>query len=312
MNVLSFDKQVRVVASLVEGCSIRGTERLCGVNRETIGSLGLSVGEACRNLHDNLMTDLQVNVLEVDEIWSFIGKKQKRVKPTDDAEFGDQYTFIGLDANKKAIVSFLTGRRDADSTDAFALDLRHRIVNRPQVSSDGFGPYVEAINLAFQYDVDFAQIVKVYGSPDGDDHKYSPPKCISAQRSTVCGNPDWDHISTSYVERQNLSMRMSQRRFTRLTNAFSKKLRNHRASVALYAAHYNFCRIHETLGRITPAMAIGVADHVWSVAELVETAMSMAPPSWEPPVAPVVSVPPPPPALPGGPRFALLQGGRSS
>lgn len=309
MSHLSFDMKVRIVGTLVEGTSIRAAERLHQTHRDTIMRLGLTIGGACLNLHDNLMTDLQVNVLEVDEIWSFIGKKQKRVRPDDDPDLGDQYTFIGLDANKKAIVSFLVGKRDGVSTDNFALDLRQRILNRPQITSDGFKPYLEAIEMAFgRGGADFAQIVKVYGHIEDDDHKYSPPKCIGAQRNIISGKPAWENISTSYVERQNLTMRMQMRRFTRLTNAFSKRLPNHRAAVSLYVCWYNFCRVHETL-KTTPAVAIGVADHVWSLAELVDTALSMAPRSGDP--SPVSAMPVPS-LTAGGPRLALLQGGRVS
>jgi len=309
MNTLSFEKQVHAISALVEGNSIRGTERLCGVNRETVMNLGVSVGEGCRWLHHYLMTNLQVNVLELDEIWGFIGKKERRLRPGDSPDFGDQYTFIALDRTRKTIVSFLTGKRTAETTDAFAMDLRSRIVNRPQISSDGFQPYIDAIARAFCGEADYAQIIKTYGLAEGEEHRYSPPKCTGAMRNPISGDPAWDMISTSFIERQNLTVRMSLRRFTRLTNAFSKKLRNHAAAVALYVCHYNFCRVHETLKRITPAMAIGVADHVWSVAELIEAARSMAPgPEEVPPL-------PPCPALPehgpGRAPLRLLMGGKA-
>lgn len=277
MNSLAFDKKVRVVSALVEGVSIRATERLTDVARNTIGRINLDVGEGCRRLHNAMFRGLQVNVLEVDEIWAFIGKKQRRLTDEDPPERGDCYTYLGIDANRKAIVSFAVGKRDSLTTCDFITDLRDRITNRPQISTDGFIPYVEAIAAAFGDDVDYAQILKTYaGTNTDDDRRYSPPKCIASVKRPISGKPDPDRISTSYVERQNLTVRMQVRRFTRLTNAFSKRMRNHAAAVALYVAWYNFCRAHETL-RVTPAMALDVTDHVWSVAELIDAALAIAP-----------------------------------
>ncbi len=300
MNILPFAKKVRAISALVEGCSIRSTQRMCQVNRETIMNLGVSVGEACQRLHDALMRDLHVNLLELDEIWSFVGKKERRRTEKDPPEMGDQYTFLGIDGTKKTIISFVTGKRDGDSTEAFAQDLRGRIVNRPQISSDGFGCYPDAIRRAFGSDVAYAQQIKVYGITEVEERRYSPPKCIAVETRIISGRPDPDHICTSYVERQNLTVRMQIRRYTRLTNAFSKKLRNHAAATALYVAWYNFCRVHETL-RATPAMAIGVADRVWSIAELIDAACSIAPP---PPLPAPEQIAPP-----TRPRLTLLQGG---
>jgi IS1 family transposase len=241
--------------------------------------LGVRVGQGCATLHDRMMRRLNVSLLEVDEVWSFVGKKQKRVTEEDDPSLGDEYAYLGIDATKKAIVSFAVGKRTAGTTQGFVSDLRMRIVNRPQVTSDGFEPYVEAVEKAFGSDVDFAQLIKEYESDLSArkaQHRYSPGRITASERRIVTGKPDPERICTSYVERQNLTLRMQQRRFTRLTNAFSKKPENHRAAVALYAAWYNLCRVHETL-RMTPAMAIGVADHVWSVAELVEAALALPP-----------------------------------
>lgn len=312
MYTISFDKKVRVISALLEGVSIRATARLCGVDRETVMNLGVTVGEACWNLHDQLMRDVQIGVLELDEIWAFIGKKQKRLKPGDAEEKGDCYTFIGVAATQKAIVSYAVGKRDAPTANGFLVDLRRRIVGRPQISTDGFQPYLAAVGDAFGAEgADYAQVIKVYGQPDpADDRKYSPPRCIGIERKVIAGDPDPTKISTSFVERQNLTVRMSSRRFTRLTNAYSKKLRNHAAAFALYVCWYNFVRVHETL-KITPAMALRLVDRPWSIADLVETALSMAPalppitPALPPIVAPLPVLPPlpalPPPPPPSGP-----------
>lgn len=312
MHVLPFEKRVRVITTLVEGNSIRSTERLCAANRETIMRLGVDVGEACHRLHDALVGGLHVGILEIDEIWSFVGKKQRRLRPGDSADFGDCYTFLGLDANRKAIISYVVGKRDGDHATAFCRDLRARIVNRPQISSDGFNPYVEAIECAFGRDVDYAQIIKTTVATKQEDRR-----CSTLVKVPIVGEPDAARISTSYVERLNLTLRMSAKRFERRTNGFSKKLRHHAAAVALYVGHYNFCRVHETL-RTTPMVALGVTDHVWSIAELMDAALSLAPPSA--PVAPPSSlqpVPAPavdhgqapdlPPGEPGAPRPAPQQ-----
>ncbi len=305
MNVLSFDRQVRVISALVEGCSLRATQRLTGANRETVGNLAVSVGERCAALHDVLMCNLRSSVLELDEIWAFIGKKQKRICPADPLEMGDSYTYIGLDANRKAIVSYAVGKRDAATTDAFARDLRSRVLGRPQITTDGFAPYVEAILQAFGDDVDYSMLIKQYGHTGQEDQRrYSPPRCMGAKKVWIAGDPDYGKTSTSYVERGNLTIRMQVRRFTRLTNAFSKRLRHHRAAVALHVCWHNFCRVHETL-RTTPAIAVGVADHVWSVAELVEMALSIIP--MEPPETPAPAVLAPRPARR---PVALLEAGQ--
>lgn len=289
MHVLPFDKRVRVITTLVEGNSIRSTERLCAANRETIMRLGVDVGEACHRLHDALVGGLQVGILEIDEIWSFVGKKQRRLRPSDSADFGDCYTFLGLDANRKAIISYVVGKRDGAHALTFCRDLRARIINRPQISSDGFNPYVEAIERAFGRDVDYGQIIKTAVATERDDRYYT-----SMARVPIMGTPAQEYISTSYVERLNLTLRMSAKRFERRTNGFSKKLRHHAAAVALYVGHYNFCRVHETL-RTTPAVAVGVTGHVWSIAELMDAALSIAP---APPPAPAVTPPPGPAPAP--------------
>ncbi|MBI4183215.1 MAG: DDE-type integrase/transposase/recombinase [Proteobacteria bacterium] len=272
MNTLSFDRQVAVISALTEGVSIRATERLTGVHRDTIMRLGVKIGEGCAMLHDRMMRGLQVPILEFDEIWSYIGKKQRMVQPGE-ADMGDCYTFIALDATRKAIISHVTGKRNEATTRAFVNDVWERIVNRPQITSDGYGPYIEAVAECFGDGADYAQLVKHYAA----DHsvqaarRHSPPQVVRVERMVVSGRPKPRHLSTSYVERSNLTLRMQQRRFTRLTNGFSKKLRNHEAAVALYVAHYNLCRVHEAL-RVTPAMTLGVTDHIWTIGELIEAA----------------------------------------
>ena len=285
MNTLSLDQQTRVVAALTEGCSVRATERLTDVHRETILNLGVRVGDGCRRLLDGMMRNLQVGVVELDEQWSFVGCKQKNARPGE-FERGDSWLFIALDATSKAVLTYSVGKRTADNTLALAQDLHARLVNRPQITADGFVPYVNAITVAFDRKVDFAQLMKTYQATSGNDaaHRYSPGSIKGIEKQVVCGTPDESKISTSYVERFNLSTRMHLRRFTRLTNGFSKKLANHRAAIALHMAYYNLVRMHETI-RCTPAMALGVTDHPWTVAELVDAALNA----------------PEPPPLPTGP-----------
>lgn len=271
MNILPREKQIAVISALTEGCSIRSVERLTSIHRDTIMRLGVRVGEGCAALHDDIMQFVQVNRLELDELWSYVGKKQRQVKQTDPADLGDQYVFLGIDGTRKAIISYRVGKRDSYNTHAFLADLRQRIVNKPEISSDGFTAYPDAVERAFGADCTFGQIIKQYtGEPAIDTaRRYSPGVVVGVDYRRVIGAQA--KISTSYVERGNLSVRMGCRRFTRLTNAFSKKLANHVAAVSLYVAHFNLCRVHEAL-RITPAMAMGVTDHVWSIGELVDAA----------------------------------------
>ncbi|HEY3797743.1 MAG TPA: IS1 family transposase [Caulobacteraceae bacterium] len=272
-NNLPFDRQVEIIAALTEGVSIRATERLTGVHRDTIMRLGVRVGFGCAAIHDALMQNLAVARIELDEAWSFVGKKQKQVTAADSADKGDQYVFIALAGAAKAILSYRVGKRTAVNTRAFLMDVRDRVLGAPEISSDGFQAYPVAVDEAFGLDCTFGTIEKHYSAPQAVEaaRRYSPAEVISITTRAVVGRPA--NISTSYVERQNLSLRMAQRRFTRLTNAFSKKLENHCAAVALYAAHYNLCRVHEAL-RVTPAMQLGVTDHVWSVRELVDAALN--------------------------------------
>jgi IS1 family transposase len=272
-NNLPFDRQVEIIAALTEGVSIRATERLTGVHRDTIMRLGVRVGFGCNAIHDALMQNLNVARLELDEAWSFVGKKQKQLAETDGPDKGDQYVFIALAGAAKAILAYRVGKRTALNTRAFLMDVWDRVLGAPEISSDGFNAYPSAVEEAFGLDCTFGTIEKHYSAPQAIEaaRRYSPAEVISITTRAVVGRPA--HISTSYVERQNLTLRMAQRRFTRLTNAFSKKLENHCAAVALYAAHYNFCRVHEAL-RITPAMQLGVTDHIWTVRELVDAALN--------------------------------------
>ena len=305
MNILPHDRQIAVIAALTEGNSIRATERLTGIHRDTIMRLGARIGAGCAALHDMLMRDLHAPIIEMDELWSFVGKKQKRLKPEDGADKGDQYVFIALDAINKAILSYRVGKRDGETTREFVADLRSRILNAPQISTDGYEPYVGAIAAAFGEDVHYGQIVKHFRGepPINAARRYSPGWVVGVSKRRVAGFPPDMLISTSYAERQNLTVRMQTRRFTRLTNGFSKKLDNHVAAVALYVAHYNLCRVHETL-RITPGMAMGVAGRVWTISDLIRAAEEAAARDNgdEGPVVP----PPPPPARPA---LRMIRGG---
>ena len=275
MNILSFEKQVEIIAALCEGVSIRATERLTDVHRDTIMRLGVRVGRGCAKFHDAVMRDLRVNRIEFDEIWSFIGKKQAKRRPDDDPTLGDCYTFIGLAGASKAILAYRVGHRGQEDTSAFVQDVRNRVVGEPEISSDKWNCYPGAVWDSFGTDCTYGMIEKHFRVPRGEAmmaaRRYSPPPVVSVSRRHMIGKPK--HISTSYVERQNLTLRMQQRRFTRLTNGFSKKFENHEAAVSLYVSHYNFCRVHEAI-TITPAMQLGLTDHIWTIGELVEAALN--------------------------------------
>jgi IS1 family transposase len=269
MNHLSKEQRIRVVAALVEGNSLRSTSRMTGVARNTVTTLLLGLAEACAGYHDRHVRNLKVRRLQCDEIWNFVGAKAKNTTPEKKAEgWGDTWTWTALDADTKLCVSYLVGGRDLGWATEFMHDCAIRIRNRVQITTDGHRAYMEAVESAFGADIDYAQLQKIYGAPAENHTRYSPATCIGCDMKVVSGNPDPKHVSTSFVERQNLSMRMSIRRFTRLTNAFSKKVENHAAAVALWFMYYNFCRVHQTL-RVTPAMETGISNHVWSVEELV-------------------------------------------
>jgi IS1 family transposase len=268
MNVLSQEKQEMAIAALVEGTSIRSVERMTGIHRDTIMRLLLRVGQNCERLLDETMRGLSCKYIELDEIWCFVGKKQRHLKKTDDhEELGDQWVFVAIDADSKLIPSYKIGKRNLPTACDFLSDLSSRLNNRIQLSSDSLSAYVDAVELSFGANVDYGQVVKTYEAEAIGPGRYSPPKVIAADRFIITGQPQVEKISTSYVERNNLTMRMQMRRFTRLTNAFSKKLENLKAAVALHFAHYNFIRIHSSL-RVTPAMEAGLVNDVWCLRDL--------------------------------------------
>jgi IS1 family transposase len=277
MNTLSRDQQIQVIASLTEGMSIRATERMTGIHRDTIMRLAARVGRGCADLHDRMMVGLRVGRLELDELWSYVGKKQRHLRRGDSPEKGDQYTFVALASTTRAIIAYRTGKRDSATTQEFIADLRERVLGSPEISTDGFKPYQPAVRTEFKNSA-HGIINKTYSvthlAVNQASHRYSPAAVIAVEREAVYGVPA--EISTSYAERSNLSIRMGCRRFTRLTNAFSKKLNNHAAAVSLYVAHYNLCRVHESL-RTTPAMALGITDHAWSLGELIDAALATQP-----------------------------------
>ena len=270
MNRHSLEQRVRVVSALVEGSSVRATVRMTGVAKNTVVKLLADLGEACSKYQGAHLKNLPCKRVQCDEIWSFCYSKQKNVPADKKGQwgYGDVWTWTALDADSKLIVSWLVGLRDATNARVFMDDVASRLANRVQLTTDGHRPYLEAVANAFEGEVDYAQLVKIYGPEVGPNGRYSPSACIGARISPQSGKPDPKHVSTSYVERQNLTMRMGMRRFTRLTNGFSKKIDNHEAAIALHFMHYNFCRIHKTL-RVTPAMEAGVADHVWELEELI-------------------------------------------
>jgi len=278
VNKLSLERKTQVIKVLCEGNSIRSTARITGTAINTVVKLLREVGSACLNYQDKAMRNLTCKKLQCDEIWSFVYAKDKSVPQEHNGEFGygDVWTFTAIDADTKLIPAWLVGLRNADYAYAFAKDLKSRLANRVQVSTDGHGMYLEAMEHAFGADIDYGMLVKLYGlEPDEGKKRYSPAKCISATKHIVQGKPNYEAISTSYVERQNLTMRMGMRRFTRLTNAFSKKLENHEYALALYFMHYNFARSHKTLSNPypkSPAMAAGLTNHIWTIEEIVKLA----------------------------------------
>lgn len=269
MNQLSTAKRVQVIAALVEGSSVNSIVRMTGVSKVTILKFLEDMGCACATYHHRHVRGLRSRRIQCDEIWQFVGAKAKNVTAEQKAAgWGDAWTWVALDADTKLCISYLIGGRDTGWATDFAFDIRERVAGRPQITTDCHKPYLAAIEMAFGANVDYAQMHKIYGATsDTPEARYSPATCIGCDMKTVIGSPDYEHVSTSYVERQNLTMRMSMRRFTRLTNAFSKKIENHGHAVALHFMHYNFCRVHKTL-RVTPAMEAGLADHIWSMEEL--------------------------------------------
>jgi IS1 family transposase len=275
VNKLSLDRQAQVIKVLCEGNSIRSTARITGTAVNTVVKLLRGVGAACLDYQDRVMHNLPCKKLQCDEIWSFVYSKAKNVPEDKQGKFGygDVWTFTAIDADTKLVPSWLVGLRDANCAFDFINDLKFRLANRVQLTTDGHGMYLIAVEHAFGSEIDYAMLVKLYGSePEGEKH-YSPAKCISAEKHVIQGNPDTSQISTSYVERQNLTMRMCMRRFTRLTNAFSKRVENHVLALSLYFMHYNFARPHKTLANPyprTPAMVAGISDHIWAIEEIIK------------------------------------------
>jgi IS1 family transposase len=301
MNNLHRDKQIEVVSALTEGLGIRATARITGVNRETVGKIALQVGRGAAELHDRMMVGLRVNRIECDELWAYVGHKRNPQKgPAKPSPVkGDQYTYIALGASTRAIIAYRTGKRDSETTDTFIQDLRQRVIGVPEITTDGYHPYKSAIRDAFGKRATHGVINKTYSvthlNVTEASRRYSPAQVVAVERVAVAGEPE--QISTSYVERQNLTLRMGSKRFARLSNGFSKQLECHLAAVALHVAFYNFCRVHESL-RSTPAMALGIADRVWTIGDLLDAALAAEPPK-------------PTPTAPDRRRqFRVIEGGR--
>lgn len=270
MNLLDNKSRARIVSCLVEGCSIRATCRMTGFSKNTVVKLLEDLGGACAAYHNRYVRNLKVRRMQADEIWCFVGAKAKNVRLEKKQEgWGDVWTWVGIDADTKLVLSYLVGGRDGGWAHDFMQDCANRIKNRVQITTDGHKAYLEAVEDAFGADIDYAQLQKIYGAPtESEQRRYSPARCIGCDMKVVSGDPDPAHVSTSYVERQNLTMRMGMRRFTRLTNGFSKKIENHRHMIALHYMYYNFCRVHQTL-RVTPAMEAGLASSPWTIEEIV-------------------------------------------
>lgn len=268
MNVLPMEKQIQIISALVEGNSVRATARMIGVEHKTVMRVLLRVGQKCERLLNEKMRSLPCRIIQCDEIWTFVGKKEKRVNGKDNPnEVGDQYVFVAMDSETKLIPCFRIGKRNAGNTWYFMQDLEARLAHRVQLTTDGFRPYVDAVEDAFGANVDYAMLVKTYSGDEDSRERYSPSDIVSAVPIPVTGNPKPSLISTSHIERQNLTIRMQLRRFMRLTNAFSKKLVNLKAAIAIHFAWYNFCRVHLSL-RVTPAMAAGLVQTVWNINDL--------------------------------------------
>jgi IS1 family transposase len=270
MNRLTTAERAQIVAALVEGNSLRATARLTGFARMTIEKLLRDLGKACAEYQNDTLRNLSCRRVQCDEIWSFVYAKKKNVTAEileKHADAGDVWTWTAIDADTKLVLSFLVGSRDAGAAYTFMTDVASRLRHRVQLTTDGHTPYLAAVEDAFGADIDYATLTKIYGADPESDRKYSPAVCLGCETKTISGRPNPKHISTSYVERQNLTMRMHMRRFTRLTNGFSKKTEMHAFNVALHFMYYNFCKVHQTL-RVTPAMEAGVSDHAWSIQEI--------------------------------------------
>jgi IS1 family transposase len=270
MNKLPIEKRTQIINLLVEGSSLRATSRIADVSINTVSKLLVDVGRACQQFHNDNVIGVRSERIQCDEIWSFVGCKEKAKEKGADGE-GDVWTWTALDADSKLIVSWLVGDRDAQTATVFMKDVKDRIENRVQLTTDGHRPYLQAVTEAFDYDVDYAMLIKMYGNADGNtdnERRYSPANCTGSKKTRVMGDPNPKFVSTSYVERQNLTMRMHIRRFTRLTNAFSKKIENHCYAIALHFVYYNFAKIHKSIS-VTPAMQAGLTKRVMSIEDIV-------------------------------------------
>ncbi|MFI4954918.1 MAG: IS1 family transposase [Gammaproteobacteria bacterium] len=271
-NHLPIETKKQIVHMLVEGSSLRSISRIVDVSINTVTKLLVDVGTACQQYHEENISGLNSKIIQCDEIWSFVYAKQKNVpiEMQGNDGVGDVWTWTAIDAESKFMIAWNVGNRDAETAKEFMLNVADRLNNRVQLTTDGLTKYLKAVDNAFGNDIDFAQLIKIYGKPQ-DEHRYSPAECTSTEKRIITGEPDKKKISTSYVERQNLNMRMGMRRFTRLTNAFSKKIENHCHSLALYFMYYNFVRIHTTI-RVTPAMEVGLTKKLWTIEDLVKLA----------------------------------------
>jgi IS1 family transposase len=270
MNRLDSETRAQVIRCLVDGNSIRATVRITGVAKNTVTKLLVQAGAICSEYQDRMLRNLHCRRIQCDEIWSFVGAKDKNVPVEKQGQFGigSVWTWTAIDADTKLVPCWMVGPRDGGAATEFIQDLAGRLANRVQLTTDGLKMYLTAVADGFGSEIDYAMLVKIYGNDSEGEKRYSPAICTGCKKENKIGSPDEKHVSTSYIERQNLTMRMGMRRFTRLTNAFSKKIENHVAAIALHYMHYNYCRIHQTL-RITPAMAAGLTDHVWSIQDLI-------------------------------------------
>lgn len=271
MNRLPKNKRIQILSALVEGCSMRSVSRMTGVSINTVVKLLRDAGAAAKSHHDKIMQNLPCRRIQVDEIWSFCYAKQKNVPDEMKGIFGvgDVWTWTAIDADAKLVPAWHVGWRNAEDAAEFISDLAARLSHRIQLTSDGHRPYIQAVEDAFGCEIDYAVLTKLYGNDKNEEKRYSPAVCTGVKKNKIAGAPDESHISTSFVERQNLTMRMCMRRFTRLTNGFSKKVENHERAIALHFWYYNMCRIHKTL-RVTPAMEAGITDRVWSFDDLIQ------------------------------------------
>lgn len=271
MNKLPIEKRTQIIKLLVEGTSLRATSRIADVSINTVTKLLVDVGRACQSFHNENVVNVNSKRIQCDEIWSFVYAKQKNVPDGMEDQAGDIWTFVGIDPDSKLVLSWLVGSRDLETAIPFMEDLRYRLKNRVQLTTDGLKAYLESTDNAFGGNVDYSQLVKIYGQGEGkgNEKRYSPAECIGTKETRITGNPNPNYITTSHIERQNLTMRMHMRRFTRLTNAFSKKIENHCYAIALHFMYYNFVKIHKTI-RCTPAMEAGLTKKLWEVEDLVK------------------------------------------